>query len=79
MRLLGRWTSAVAVMCVTAGCGITTAEQIVPDPQTPAQKATASPANPDSATLADFNARLERILRDVDANIIVDWIPHAIR
>lgn len=37
--------------------------QTVPPPVTPEQKATASPANPDSAILADFNARLERYIK----------------
>ena len=35
----------------------------VPPPITPVQKATASPANPDSAILADFNARLDKYVK----------------
>lgn len=35
----------------------------VPAPITPVQKATASPANPDSAILADFNARLDQYVK----------------
>ena len=61
MRLMSRWISA-AVM-VSFACGGTTAEQTVPKPQTPVQKATASPTNPDAAVLADFNARLEKYLK----------------
>lgn len=35
----------------------------VPAPITPVQKATASPANPDAAILADFNARLDNYVK----------------
>lgn len=34
-----------------------------PDPATPVQKATAAPSNPDSAILADFNARLDNYVK----------------
>lgn len=43
----------------------------VPEPITPVQKAAASPANPDSAILADFNARLDHYIkfqREVEKN-----------
>jgi len=62
MRLLSRSIGA-AVVCVAVACGRTGAEQTVPKPQTPVQKATASPTNPDAAVLADFNARLENYIK----------------
>jgi hypothetical protein len=37
--------------------------QTVPAPSTPVQKATASPTNPDSDILEDFNARLDRYVK----------------
>jgi hypothetical protein len=37
--------------------------ETVPEPATPEQKATASPANPDAAVLADFNARLDNYVK----------------
>jgi hypothetical protein len=37
--------------------------ETVPEPVTPEQKSTASPANPDSAILADFNARLDNYVK----------------
>jgi hypothetical protein len=63
MRVLSRWISAAGLLCVVACDGVTTAEQTVPKPQTPVQKATASPTNPDAAVLAEFNARLEKYLK----------------
>jgi hypothetical protein len=58
-------TRAVLALALTAGlsgCGLTRDQngEAVPEPITPEQKATASPDNPDSAILADFNARLEQ-------------------
>jgi hypothetical protein len=58
-------TRAVIALTLTAaigGCGLTRDQngEAVPEPITPEQKATASPVNPDSAILADFNARLEQ-------------------
>jgi hypothetical protein len=70
MRELSRLLGLVVVMSALMACGVVTRdgsaagpEQSVPPPATPEQKATASPANPDSATLADFNARLENYLK----------------
>ena len=47
------------------GKGTDTAKgtETVPKPVTPEQKSTASPANPDSAVLADFNARLDNYVK----------------
>jgi hypothetical protein len=63
-------TRAVLALALTAwmsGCGLTreTAKgtETVPEPVTPEQKATASPANPDSGILADFNARLDNYVK----------------
>jgi hypothetical protein len=63
-------TRAVLALALTAwmsGCGLTrdTAKgtETVPEPLTPEQKATASPVNPDSAILADFNARLDNYVK----------------
>lgn len=67
MRQLSRLFGAIAVVFALAACGIVTRDgtsgQTVPEPSTPVQKATASPANPDSATLADFNARLDKYIK----------------
>jgi hypothetical protein len=63
-------TRALLALVLTSGigaCGMLRGEQAqgppVPDPISPAQKATASEANPDSVILADFNARLERFVK----------------
>ena len=37
--------------------------ETAPEPATPVQKATAAPANPDSAILGDFNARLDNYIK----------------
>ena len=62
-------TRALLALVFTTGvgaCGTLTGGQsqgpTVPEPISPAQKATASDANPDSAILADFNARLDRFV-----------------
>ena len=47
----------------------------VPDPITPTQKATASDANPDSAVIADFNARLESFVKTQRALLKQSPIP----
>jgi hypothetical protein len=48
-----------------SGCGLTRDQngETVPEPITAEQKATASPDNPDSAILADFNARLDNYIK----------------
>jgi len=63
-------TRALGALAVTAGlvaCGAVgggkTQGPTVPAPLTPVQKATASPANPDSAVLTDFNARLDKYVK----------------
>jgi hypothetical protein len=57
LRRLG----AAALLGALAGCGVVTGGgQTAPPPATPVQKATASPENPDSIILAEFNARLDR-------------------
>jgi hypothetical protein len=53
---------AIVVAFVVPACAIVAAQK-TPEPVTPAQKATASPANPDSAVLADFNARLGKYIK----------------
>jgi hypothetical protein len=64
---LTRTAVAVAFVVGLLGCGATATDQgngpTVPKPISPEQKATASPANPDSATLADFNARLDNYIK----------------
>ena len=52
------------VACGAARQGGTVSQgQTAPAPSTPVQKATASPANPDSAILADFNTRLDKYVK----------------
>lgn len=60
MAELTRMGLALTLSAVVSGCGLLTRAPTVPEPITPVQKATASPDNPDSAILADFNARLEK-------------------
>jgi hypothetical protein len=61
------WRTVVALTLVAGigGCGMLKGdrEATVPEPITPEQKAVASPENPDSATVADFNARLDRFVK----------------
>jgi hypothetical protein len=61
------WRTVVALMLVAGigGCGMLQREPepTVPEPVTPEQKSVASPANPDSAIIADFNARLDRFVK----------------
>jgi hypothetical protein len=67
MAELTRALSALALVGGLVACGAgareDTPEQTAPAPSTPVQKATASPANPDSAILADFNARLDNYVK----------------
>ena len=70
-----RMVLALAIAAGIGGCGMLTRDHTkdatVPEPITPVQKETASPANPDSAILADFNARLDHYIkfqRDVEKN-----------
>lgn len=64
MAELTRTLGALAVVVGLVACGVITRDKTpsatAPPPATPVQKATASPANPDSAILADFYARLDR-------------------
>jgi len=61
------WRTVVALTLVAGigGCGMLKSdrEATVPEPITPEQKAVASPENPDSAILADFNTRLDRFVK----------------
>ena len=61
------WRTVMALMLVAGigGCGMLKGdgEATVPEPITPEQKAVASSENPDSAILADFNARLDRFVK----------------
>lgn len=70
MAELARALGALTLILGLVGCGALrggTASrprgQTAPAPSTPVQKATASPANPDSAILADFNARLDKYVK----------------
>ena len=66
MRQLSRIFGAIFTVCAVTACGLVAQQgakgQTVPPPATPEQKATAAPSNPDSAVLADFNARLDRYI-----------------
>lgn len=68
MAELTRTALALALAVGISGCGMLATEQAkgtktVPAPISPEQKATASPANPDSAVIADFNARLDTYVK----------------
>jgi len=65
MAELTRAVLALALTAAIGGCGLTRDQNgdTVPEPITPEQKATASPDNPDSAILADFNARLDNYVK----------------
>lgn len=62
---LTRAVLALALTAAISGCGLTRDQngETVPEPITAEQKATASPDNPDSAILADFNARLDNYVK----------------
>jgi hypothetical protein len=62
---LTRAVLALALTAAISGCGLTRDQngETVPEPITAEQKATASPDNPDSAILADFNARLDNYIK----------------
>lgn len=65
MAELTRAVLALALSAWISGCGLTRDQgkgETVPEPITPVQKATASPDNPDSTILADFNARLDNYI-----------------
>lgn len=69
MSQLSRTLCAWALLVPLMACGATQRAakppitgETAPDPATPVQKATASPANPDSAILGDFNARLDKYI-----------------
>jgi hypothetical protein len=87
MAELTRAVLALAVTAGLSGCGMLTRDKAqgptVPEPITPVQKATASPANPDSAVLADFNARLDNYVKKQralmkDAPVAEDATPEQI-
>lgn len=70
MAELTRALGGLALVGALAACGAVAGDgsapsqgQTAPAPSTPVQKATASPANPDSAILADFNARLDSYIK----------------
>ena len=67
MAELTRVMLAVTLGAGLAGCGLLTGDNgqgpRVPEPITPAQKATAAADNPDSVILADFNARLDSYVK----------------
>jgi hypothetical protein len=64
-------TRTVVVLLLAAGlggCGMLRSDHApgtdtVPEPVTPVQKATASPEHPDSAIIADFNARVDNYVK----------------
>ncbi len=67
MAELTRALGALVLAGGLVGCGAVSGGSsqgpTVPAPITPVQKATASPGNPDSAILADFNARLDNYVK----------------
>lgn len=67
MAELGRLVAALIFATGLAGCGMLRGDggqgPTVPEPITPVQKAVASPDNPDSAVLAEFNQRLDRFVK----------------
>lgn len=67
MTELIRSVIALTLAAGMSGCGLTQdhakGTDTVPEPVTPVQKATATPGNPDSAILADFNARLDNYVK----------------
>ena len=68
MTELIRLTLVLALTAGMTGCGMLREDtakgtDTVPEPVTPVQKATASSDNPDSAVLADFNARLDNYIK----------------
>ena len=64
MAELSRMMLALTLSAGLGGCGLLTRDKAtVPEPITPVQKATASPENPDSAILADFNRRLDHYVK----------------
>jgi hypothetical protein len=67
MAEITRMVLVLAFAAGIGGCGLVSRDHrkggTVPEPITPVQKATASPANPDSAILAEFNARLDHYIR----------------
>jgi hypothetical protein len=75
MADLVRGLLAVALTAGLGGCGMLGDKRgpAVPEPITPAQKATASPSNPDSAILADFTVRLEKYVKVQRA--LLDEVP----
>ena len=67
MAELTRMVLALALAVGIGGCEVQSRDHensgTVPKPITPVQKATASPTSPDSAILADFNARLDNYIK----------------
>jgi hypothetical protein len=69
MRQLSRTICCWALLMPLTACGATQRAskpiqgETAPAPATPVQKAVASPSNPDSAILADFNARLDHYVK----------------
>ena len=68
MTELIRSVLALTLAAGMSGCGMLRQDHAkgtdtVPEAVTPVQKATASPDNPDSAVLADFNARLDNYVK----------------
>ena len=65
MAQLWRTVVALTLLAGIGGCGMLKGdrEATVPEPITPEQKAVASSENPDSAIVADFNARLDRFVK----------------
>lgn len=67
MAELSRLMLVLTLGAGLSACGLLTRDNgqgpTVPEPITPVQKATASPENPDSVILADFNARLDTYVK----------------
>jgi len=63
MADLTRGMLTLALTIGLGGCGMTRNEPTVPEPISPVQKAIASPENPNSAIIAEFNARLDHYVK----------------
>ena len=79
MAELTRGLLALAFTAGLGGCGMLRGDQAqgppVPKPVSPVQKAVADEKSPDAATIADFNARLEKFVKVQRALLKRDPVP----